>query len=397
MDNIEKRKRFIINTAYWLLILGIIYFTFTVGIHYIMPFLIGFVIAMIVKPVIDWMERKLRMRRRLSATITVAFFYIVIGGLLALLIIIIVNQVAAFFAGFGTLYSEQIQPAIQQVVELLRFDLTRFDPEVAAVIQTAYDSISTMLSSTVDSLVNGIVSLGRGTITGVPGFFVNLMFTIVSTFFIASDYYNITGFIIRQMPEQNGKVVLQAKKYLGEVIIQYIRSYSMIMGITFVELLIGFWILGVKQLFLLAFIIAIFDILPVVGTGAVLAPWGIIMVLQGDYFLGFGLIIHWLIITVIRNIIEPKIVGDNVGLHPIVTLMSMYVGAKLFGGIGLFGLPISLAILTELNRRGAIDLFKRAPDSDDTEPEKITKKATRKTKRKSGEDKSKDNNVTGEE
>lgn len=374
MDRTEARRKTIINFVYWGLILALIYFGVNVGLAYISPFLIGFVIAMVVKPVIDWMERKLRLRRRLASTITVAFFYIVIGGLLTTLGVVIVNQVTGFFAHFDEFYAQQILPAIEQIRALIDFDWSIFDPDIAAILQTAYDSISSALTSAVDALISAVVRFGRGTITGVPNFFINMLFTIVATFFIASDYYNITGFILRQLPERTASIVVQFRQQLGEVIIKYIRSYSMILGISFVELLIGLWILGVERLFLLSFLIAVFDILPVVGTGAILAPWGIILLIQGDYMMGFGLIALWLIITVVRNIIEPKIVGDNVGLHPLATLMSMYVGTKLFGGIGLFGLPITLAILNELNQKGAIDLFKREPPTEDGGPKDTEKK-----------------------
>lgn len=366
-NNTETRRKTIINIVYWVLVLGLIYFAITKGLSYVMPFLLGFVIAMIVKPAIDWMERKLHMKRRLSSTIAVAFFYIVIGGLLTVLGVVIVNQVTGFFANFDTFYNEQILPAIQQVSDLIRFDWSVFDPEIADILQTAYDSIGKALMSAVDSLTDTVVQWGRGTVTALPGFFVNMLFTIVSTFFIASDYYNITGFILRQLPARTADIVVQFKQKLGGVILQYLRSYSIILGITFAELVLGLWVLGVDRVFLLAFVIAVFDILPVVGTGAVLAPWGIISMIQGNLWMGLGLLALWLIITIIRNIIEPKIVGDNVGLHPLVTLVSMYLGTKLFGGIGLFGLPITMAILNELNRKGAIHLFRmeEKPPTDD--------------------------------
>lgn len=367
MDKTEARKKTIINIVYWILVLGLIFLAVTRGLGYIMPFLLGFVVAMIVKPVIDWMERKLRGRRKLLSIITVLFFYLVIGTLLTTLGIVVINQIKGFFANFGRLYDEQILPAIQRVAGLIDFDWSAFDPEIAGILQTAYDSIIKALSSGVDTLVDSVVRWGSGTITSLPGFFVNMLFTIVATFFIASDYHNVTGFILRQLPEKTARVVVQFKNQLGSILGQYIRSYATILSITFVELLIGLSLIGVERLLLVAFAIAVFDILPVVGTGTVLAPWGIIELIQGDTWRGLALIALWLVITIVRNIIEPKIVGENVGLHPLVTLISMYVGTKLFGGIGLFGLPITMAILNELDRKGAIQLFKRPP-SDDTQP-----------------------------
>ena len=100
------------------------------------------------------------------------------------------------------------------------------------------------------------------------------------------------------------------------------------------------------------------DILPVLGTGGIMIPWGIISLIMGKWVLGLGLLALYLIITVIRNIIEPKIVGHQVGLHPVVTLLSMLAGLQLFGIIGLFGFPITLSLLKNLNDRGVIHILK---------------------------------------
>ena len=135
-------------------------------------------------------------------------------------------------------------------------------------------------------------------------------------------------------------------------------SYFLILGITFSELLIGLAILRVNRFVLIAFLIAVLDIFPVLGTGAVLVPWAIIAFIQGRIGFGIGLLVLYALITVIRQIIEPKIVGKHVGMHPIITLACMFIGTSLFGGYGLFGLPILVAIVLELNSSGAIHIFK---------------------------------------
>ena len=108
---------------------------------------------------------------------------------------------------------------------------------------------------------------------------------------------------------------------------------------------------------LVALLIAIFDILPVLGTGGIMIPWVILSALGGDLPHAFALLVLYVIITVIRNIIEPRIVGAQIGLHPVLTLMSMFVGNHLFGIVGLFGLPILLSLLRYLNDNGTISLF----------------------------------------
>ena len=130
------------------------------------------------------------------------------------------------------------------------------------------------------------------------------------------------------------------------------------MFITFVELSIGLTLIGIKHAVAVALVVSIFDILPVLGTGGVMIPWTVLAALQGNYSLAVGLLVIYIVITVIRNIIEPKIVGSQLGLHPVVTLCSMFVGVQLFGVIGLFGFPIGLPLLRYLNDHGVIKLFR---------------------------------------
>ena len=136
-----------------------------------------------------------------------------------------------------------------------------------------------------------------------------------------------------------------------------IRSYALIMFITFVELSIGLSVIRVERAMLVALLIAIFDILPVLGTGGIMIPWAILTALGGNVPRALALLVVYVIITIIRNIIEPRIVGKQIGLHPVLTLMSMFVGTHLFGVVGLFGLPILLSLLRYLNDNGTISLF----------------------------------------
>ena len=135
---------------------------------------------------------------------------------------------------------------------------------------------------------------------------------------------------------------------------------------TFLEIAVGLLIIGVKNAFGIAILIALFDILPVVGSGIVLLPWAIFTLFAGNLPTGIGLLVLYIVVIVVRQIMEPKIVGDRVGLHPLVTLLSMVLGTYLFGGIGLLGLPITVALLHALNKQGAIHLYKL---SDDPDPE----------------------------
>jgi predicted PurR-regulated permease PerM len=153
-----------------------------------------------------------------------------------------------------------------------------------------------------------------------------------------------------------------ARVQLGRTLWSYIRSYAIILTITFGEIFLGLSIIGINNAAGIAVAIAIFDILPVVGSGLVLLPWTIITLISGNLVQGIGLGVLYVVVIVVRQIMEPKIVGDRVGLHPLVTLLSMVLGTYLFGGIGLLGLPITVALLHALNKQGAIHLYRMSDD-----------------------------------
>ena len=162
---------------------------------------------------------------------------------------------------------------------------------------------------------------------------------------------------LRQLSGRQREMFLLIKEYVVGTLLVCIRSYALIMSITFIELSVGLTVIGVKNPVPIALLISIFDILPVLGTGGIMIPWIILEALTRNFTLSFALLAVYLFVTVVRNILEPKIVGAQIGLHPIVTLSSMFVGTQLFGVIGLFGFPIVLSLLRYLNEKGMIHLF----------------------------------------
>lgn len=232
------------------------------------------------------------------------------------------------------------------------------DPSLVSTLEDLFNQFIQSIGQMVSSLSMSAMGTISGVASSLPGLFIKLLLMIISTFFIAADYELLTGFFLKQLDGKSKQIFLQVKKYVVGTLFVCIRSYALIMTITFIELSVGLSIIGVKNSILIAFLISVFDILPVLGTGGIMIPWTIIAALTGDYSLSIGLLIVYLIITVIRNIIEPKIVGSQIGLHPVVTLASMFVGVQLLGVVGLFGFPISLSLLRHLNDNGTIHLFK---------------------------------------
>ncbi|ASW42270.1 MULTISPECIES: sporulation integral membrane protein YtvI [Eubacteriales] len=356
--SIEKKKNFIINVIYIIALVSIVYGIFKYAIPWLMPFVIGFSVAFILKPVITLVSDKYKISRKLTAGILVTLFYLIVGALITLLIIKLSMSIKDLFLALPSLYMTKVEPAVYEITYNIENLISKLDPELVKTITDILLSLVNSLGSLISNLSTTIVKVISSAVSAVPGFFIIVLFSIISSYFFALDYKVITGFIEKQLPEKTANILFQAKEGLGKTILKFIKSYSIIITITFFELFVGLMLLRVEKAATIAFIIAIFDILPILGAGGILIPWAIIELIKGEIFLGIGIFLMYILITVIRNIIEPKIVGKEVGLHPIIMLICIYLGINLFGFIGIFVLPITMTVLINLNRSGKIKLFK---------------------------------------
>ena len=356
----EKKKKFIVDVAYLALVLALGYLALKYALPLLMPFVLAFLIAYVLRRPIRFLSRLLHVPKGLVAVLLVVLTYGVIGLLLALAGIRITATITALVQQIPSFYSRCTLPELTELFIWLEELLSKLDPSLMSALQDLQSQLLNMLGQLVSSLSGlllGGVSLATAFATSLPGFLIRLLLMIISTFFIAIDYEKIVRFCLGCLHGDTRKVVLQIKAYVVGTLFVCIRSYALIMCITFVELSIGLTIIGVNRAILVALLIAIFDILPVLGTGGIMIPWVILSALGGELPRALALLVLYVIITVIRNIIEPRIVGAQIGLHPVLTLMSMFVGNHLFGIVGLFGLPILLSLLRYLNDTGTISLF----------------------------------------
>ena len=356
--NTEKKREFIINIIYLIIIFAIMYLGIKYALKWFLPFVIGFSIAFSLKPIIDYISAKLKINRRFVSVIAVLIFYITVGGLLTLVLANIFVELKELFSNLPIVYRYNIEPVIFEISNNIEDILFELDPNVVVVITDMVSSLAESIGSVISSISSKVVSFVSSALTMVPSFFIIILFTIISSFFFAIDYYRITGFITRQLSPKASNILFEAKSYIVGTLFKFIKAYSIIITITFIELSVGLSILKIENSVIIALLIACVDVLPVLGTGGIVIPWIFIELFKGDIPLAIGLLILYIVITVVRNIIEPKIVGEQVGLHPIIMLICIFIGVRLFGFLGLFILPITFIILKKLNDSGKINIFK---------------------------------------
>ena len=363
--NLQKQKAFIIHCIFIFILMILVYAGIKYVLPLLMPFIIGIIIAMAFRNPIDLLAKKIHIKRTFAAILVLLAFYTLIGLLMSLIGAKVVGFVSTLFNNLPSLYKGSFLPALQNATDGLadKFPAvkTYLDDFMSNIDQSAFSFISDTSSKVV-----GVATKLAGQ---VPSLLIKFVFTIVSSFFFTIDYYKISQFVVTQFSRGGRKdVIVKLKKNVIGSLGKFLKAYSIIISITFVELSIGFWILGIPTPFLFGLVIGLIDIMPILGTGTILLPWSIISLIMGNTKIGVGMLVLYIFITVVRQILEPKIVGQQIGLHPIVTLMLMYVGAQLMGILGLLILPIMTTILVKLNKDGNIHILRTKADDVGQEP-----------------------------
>ena len=353
----EKRRSFIINFTYWVLLVVIALLLTRYALPMLAPFVIGSVIAYMLRRPTQYAARRLKLPYKPMALLAVLLFYATVGLLTVVLVLKAFSGAQMLVSVIPELYEEDIAPLLFRAFAGVENALLQIDPSLFGFVSSMEEQLMQSLGNMISSLSAWAVGTISGLATGIPALFIDLVLMIISSFFMATDFDLLTGFCARQMGEKGTALFNQIRQYVIGTLFVCIRSYAIIMFLTFLQLAVGLALIGVNHPVLIAALTAAFDILPVLGTGGVMLPWAAIVLLSGDYSLAIGLTLVYVVITVVRNIIEPKIVGAQLGLHPMVTLVSMYAGLQLFGVVGLFGAPILLSLLRHLNANGTVSLY----------------------------------------
>ncbi|MBE6883424.1 MAG: AI-2E family transporter [Ruminococcaceae bacterium] len=345
---LTRRKTFLINFAYFAAIACIIYVCAIYLINLALPFLLGLAIALILKPAVDSLSSLLKLKRKPMAVAVTTLLYISAAGFLCLLLLFAVNSLGKLFLRLPDLYTNNIAPSLEKLESLL----TRFGGDKFSSLLT-----DGTLSGVAEQFTARLVETGTAAAAKLPSAMLTATFTIVFSLFICADYNTVTDFLARQLPPKHRHWLFDTKSLLLQGVSKMLCSYLLLMFITFLLLLAAFWLLGISSPVSSAAMIAVLDALPLLGTGTVLIPWALLEFIRGNITLGTALLLTYVIITVVRNLLEPRLIGKNTGLDSVAALFSMYLGWRLFGFWGLFLMPLLFLVLSRLNESGKLRLW----------------------------------------
>ena len=306
---------------------------------YFWPFLIGILIAAIIERLINFLVVKLKAPRKLIGTIIVILVYIIIAALITLVITSLAKEAIAISSNIPSIY-EGLKIEYNAIYKTISEILHRTPSTISNTLYEFGLDILSKLSTVLTNIVNKVVDF----IMFIPNIMIYIIITFLATLFLVTDRRTIARYLSDTFPNKLlnkiTNVIKNSLKSLGS----YLKAQCIIISITFVELLIAFSILKQPYPLTLAIIVAIVDALPILGTGTILLPWAVYSAITGQIGFGIALLAVYLIITVVRQLVEPRIVGQNIGVHPFITLVAMYVGFKIFGLFGLVVGPVVMVI-----------------------------------------------------
>lgn len=326
------------------------------------PFLIGWVIALLIQPPVQFLERRLRLPRWLGVFLILFLF---VGSIITGLLILIAQMVLEL-THLAQRLPVYLQYFNQYIVDILTKDtqLSRTIDNVQKYLQRNPEHKAKIISSiqkNLDVLANKGTEMITDFISGVGSFLSDLpyiatvvVFIVLAAFFIGIDWPQLRKRMLGIIPNHARKTGGIIMRDLRHALFGFVRAQFTLITITATIVLIGLLILGVNYALTMALIALLLDLLPYIGVGSILVPWSIYLLLTGDYHLGLGIAILYGVIVIVRQLLEPKLVASNVGLDPLPTLIALFAGLKLLGFIGVIIGPVTVVILMALYRAGVL-------------------------------------------
>lgn len=307
---------------------------------YCIPFIIAFILSSLIEPLVNFLEKKVRIPRKIGSVFSILLVLSILGTILGLIITRLVKEIVNVYEQINVIFG-----GMQMFFEAMIEKVNNLYISLPKTISDTVDQYFAEAASSAKAILTPLIEKITSFTLSLPQVFVFLVVTILATYFITSDRNKINNFIDRQFPVQWLEKTRLVVNKLFFALFGWLRAQLILMTVTFSELTIAFIILNIQNGLLLALIIAIVDALPVFGVGTVLIPWGIIDLISGNYQRGVSLLLLYIIVLVVRQLIEPKIVGQQIGVHPLATLFSMYLGLQLLGIIGMIVGPVLMVII----------------------------------------------------
>lgn len=342
----NRHLRFFIILMYCALGVLALWLTFNFALPALAPFIIAFLLAKLIEAPVNFCTTRLRFPRALSSGLWTVIAFGGVGTGVYYLFYALFREMSDFLKSLPN--TKVLISQISDYVSNMSINILDALPEgIREFALTSFESLINELLSNAKVLLTSLGSFAASALGSVPSVLLFIIVVLAATFFLSSDYPNLRKTIFDKLPKKWSTMYSKVRVQSVKTLFSYIRALGIVWCVTFIELTIGFAILRLDYVLVLAFFISFIDVLPVFGVGTVLIPWAVVELILGNFPLAIGLAVLYGVIVVIRNLIEPKIVGSQIGLNPLVTLLSVYIGLKFFGLLGIFT-PILVVLAKQI-------------------------------------------------
>ena len=335
--NVEKKRAFIIKSVYYLIVFAAVYLIYRFSIGYLLPFIISFTLVFILRKPSLLLAEKLGIKVKYVSIILVLLTFSVAFFLIGMLIFFIVRK-----ADVNSIITNTMNMVSNFTADMSSVFL-KFENYLPKNVLTAFDRFVSDIPTNIGGALTDWLSLVLpNIISGIPKFLLSVIVAIAAGCYFSNEYEPLKHFFLSVVPSDKILVIKKAKSVLNKNIFKILKGYAIISFVIFLLCFCGLLIIGNKNAFWIAGIIALVDMLPVLGAGTVLIPWSIVLALSGKIFLCSVLLLVYLCTMMIHHTLEPRFVGRSVGVPPLISLIVMFISLKLFGFIGMIVSVLSL-------------------------------------------------------
>lgn len=313
----------------------------------LLPFLIGLLLASLAEPAVRLLRDRWHAPRGLASGLVMTALFLLLTLVLYLLLQTCAAELSRLTVRLPALI-RQLQPAMEALRDWLLSLADKVPDGLGLALRAWVDQLFSDASVLIGEGSDLVLSLATDLASKVPGIFLFLVTTVVASFMISAERTAIFRWLRTHLPERWRQQTANLGGHLKKALNGWVKAELRLMLITFGIVSAGLFVLGIDFPLVLGAVIAVVDALPVFGTGTVLIPWGLWSLLQGNTVLGAGLLILYGLAAATRTSLEPRLVGRQIGLHPLLALLSMYAGFQLFGVGGMILLPIAALLARQL-------------------------------------------------
>lgn len=323
-----------------------------------MPFVLAFVIAWLLNPLVRWLHQRLHISRKLVSLLLIVLVFAVAGGVLFGFFYGIVSEIYSLVTNW-TAVEGDIFDGLNAVGEQFQRFFDLLPDQVTSWIDGLYERLMLWLQEAVPKLLTSAGRRAGSFAMSVPSWVIAAVVFFMASYFMMADYPRIRFLATERMSTEVRGFLGRVRDVAVAAFGGYVKAQLILSVGVFFILLIGFVLIGQSYSLLLAFLLAVMDFIPIIGAGTVMVPWAVVDLVMGNYRRTLALMVIWGIICLFRRVAEPKVVGDQTGLSPILSLVSIYVGMRLAGVLGMILGPVVLLIGINIVKMDVFSGFRR--------------------------------------